>query len=178
MHLRGWCDFISGLFVITDQVAYSRCTRAGEALFARSPRGHGRDLTPQEVVRALVVGFIPSRAGEWLEQSQKLLGSRAYAPNPHGGWIATGEDGTFEDMMIALFTDPAQLESVTEVAITGIVPWAEITRTDGSATLFVPSPAYKKGRRMILGASATQATLFSRAALQMIAEKLEAERAR
>jgi hypothetical protein len=166
------------LFVFTDSVAYSRCTRAGEALFAPSPRGHGRDLTPQEVVRALVVGFIPARAGEWLVQSQKLLGARAYAPNPHGGWIATGEDSTFEDAMVALLTDPAQLDSVTEVAITGIVPWAEITRADGSATLFVPVKEYRKGRTLVLGASATQATLLSREALRTIAEKLQAERAR
>jgi hypothetical protein len=178
MHMRAWCNTVSGLFLFTDQVAYSRCTRAGDVLFERGPRGHGRDLTPQEVVRVLVVGFIPARAGEWLVQSQKLLKGRAYAPNPHGGLIATGEDGTFEDAMVALLTDPSRLDNVTEVAITGVVPWAEITRSDGSATVFVPVTEYKKGRTLVFGASAVQATLFSRAALREIAEKLQAERAR
>jgi hypothetical protein len=178
MHMRAWCNTISGLFLFTDQVAYSRCTRAGEALFAPSPRGHGRDLTPREVVRVMVVGFLTSRAGEWLVQSQKLLKGRAYAFNPHGGLIATGEDNTFEDAMVALLTDPAQLDNVTEVTITGVVPWAEITRSDGSATVFVPVKEYRKGRILTFGASAVQTTVFTREALRTIAEKLQAERAR
>jgi hypothetical protein len=177
MHLRGWCNAITQLFVFTDSVAYSRCTRAGDTLFERGPRGYGRDLTPREVVRVMVVGFIPSRQGEWLVQAQKLLKGRAYAPNPHGGLIATGEDGTFEDVMVALLTDPAQLDNVSEVTITGAFPWAEITRADGTGTVFVAAKEYRKGQRLVFGASAVQATLFTRAALREIAEKLQAERA-
>jgi hypothetical protein len=178
MHMRAWCNTITQLFLFTDQAAYPRCARAADTLFERGPRGHGRDLTPREVVRVMVVGFLPSRQGEWLVQAQKLLKGRAYAPSPHGGLIATGEDGTFEDAMVALLTDPAQLDNVTEVALTGVVPWAEITRSDGSATVFVPVKEYKKGRTLVFGASAVQATLFSREALRTIAEKLQAERAK
>lgn len=176
MHLRGWCDAISGLFGVADQVAYMRCKRAIGRLLPPSPRGHGRDLAPHEVVRALAIGFIPARGGEWLAQAEKLLAARAFTADPRGGWIATGEPETFEERLTALLTGET-LGDIAEVWITGILPWGEITTTKGDSTLFVPARDYRKGRRLALGSSAAQAAVFSRAALEAIAQKLRSARA-
>lgn len=176
MHLRGWCGEISGLFVVPDEGAYMRCKRALGRLLPPSPRGHGRDLAPHEVVRALVIGFIPARGGEWLAQAEKLLAARAFVPDPRGGWTATGKPETFEQRLTSLLTGET-LGDVAEVWITGIVPWGEITTTKGDSTLFAPARDYRKRRRLTLGASAAQAAVFSRAALEVIAQKLRSERA-
>jgi hypothetical protein len=174
MHLRGWCDHLSLLFGITDQGAYMRCKRALGRLLPPSPRGHGRDLAPPEAVRALVIGFIPARGGEWLAQAERLLGAREFAADPSGGWIATGSPETFETRMTTLLTGDS-LGDVSEVWITGVVPWAEIVSKKGDSTLFAPSRDYRKGRRLILGLSAAQATVLSRSALESIAEWLRSE---
>lgn len=177
MHLRGWCDTISGLFVAPDQVIYMRCKRALGGLLPPSPRGHGRDLAPHEVVRALAVGVIPSRGGEWLAQAEKLLAARAFTADPRGGWIATGEPESFEERLTTALTVRDGLDGLTTLTITGLVPWAEVSFADGRSTLFAPSPTYRAGRRLHLGAAAVHAAIFSRAALETIAEKLRAEQA-
>jgi hypothetical protein len=176
MHLKDWCDHLSLLFGIADQGAYMRSKRALGRLLPPSPRGRGRDLAPPEVVRALVIGFIPARGGEWLAQAEKLLGAREFAVNPSGGWIATGSAETFETRMTALLT-AGDLGGAFEVWITGFVPWAQITGTTGEASLFAPSRDYRKGRRLALGHSAVQATVLSRSALESIAEKLNPQQA-
>jgi hypothetical protein len=174
MHMRDWCDHLSSLFWIADQGAYMRCKRALGRLLPPSPRGHGRDLAPPEVVRALVIGFIPARGGEWLAQAEKLLGAREFAVNPSGGWIATGSPETFETWMTALLTG-GDLSDVSEVWISGVGPWAEIASKKGDSLLFAPSRDYRKGRRLALGPSAAQVTVFNRSALESIAERLRSE---
>lgn len=175
MHLRGWCDAFSSLFGVTDQVIYMRCKRALGGLLPPSPRGHGRDLAPHEVVRALVIGVIPSRGGEWLAQAERLLAARAFTGDPRGGWIATGETETFEQRLTTALTKRDGLDGLTTLTITGLVPWAEVTFDDGRSTLFAPSPTYRAGRRLHLGAEAVHAAIFSRSALETIAQKMSAE---
>jgi len=173
LHLRGCCERLSALSLVDTPKLYERAKRLIErGLIRRGPKGYGIDLEPEEVARALVAAFIPASGGGSIEQVEKLLAARPFAPSREAGLVATGEQKTLEGALVELLL--GKLGDIEAVSLNGIIPYADIVRRGDAHTYFVHVPSYRKGARVALGTTITTEAVISRAALADLAETLSA----
>jgi hypothetical protein len=175
MHMHGWCERFSALSMTDTTKLYERSKRLiDRGMIRRGPKGYGIDLEPEEVARALVAAFIPASGGGSVEQVEKLLAARPFAPSPQGGFVATGEPKTFEAALVEMLS--GEIGDIEAVALDGTIPYADVIRRGGAHSYFAHVPSYRKGARVGLGAAITTETMISRTALADLSETLRAGR--